>query len=369
MIFLEFPITGDMRFPLLIMEWISVIIVFEISLLFLVRYKKQEKTLRNFQDLGYFTLFFGFSIVYLFFIFADYYSSDTIISPFLIWNYGSERIFFLNMSYFASIIAGFVVIFFIEKYNVFLYKKYFFTIIMLIFVLFFSVLFFVDIRYTQSIMYGYMSVFVLFFINFLIKFSKKLMYRGLFFFVAIALLVIGYGLTTDLLNTLFGLESQMIGDILQLISLLTLSYFFFTLTDFSEFGWKEKTEALFLIDKAGICLYHKIFKKKKELISENLISAAISIVNEMLKELIGTGNNKDVSIIKKPNQIVMIYSGEIMSGVLYMKEDLNFPKVILKNFVDKFELLFKKIIQNQTIKFPREKLFKYTETITEDLFF
>jgi len=44
-----------------------------------------------------------------------------------------------------------------------------------------------------------------------------------------------------------------------------------------------------LIDKAGICLYHKIFKKKKELIGENLISAAISIVNEMLKELIGTG--------------------------------------------------------------------------------
>ncbi|MBA7627119.1 hypothetical protein ES703_34581 [subsurface metagenome] len=160
---------------------------------------------------------------------------------------------------------------------------------MSIFVLFFSVLFFVDIRYTQSIMYGYMSVFVLFFINFLIKFSKKLMYRGLFFFVAIALLVIGYGLTMDLLNTLFGLESQMIGDILQLISLLTLSYFFFTLTDFSEFGWKEKIEVFFLIDKAGICLYHKIFKKKKELIGENLISAAISIVNEMLKELIGTG--------------------------------------------------------------------------------
>ncbi len=89
----------------------------------------------------------------------------------------------------------------------------------------------------------------------------------------------------------------------------------------------------------------------------------------MLKELIGTVNNKDVSIIKKPNQIVMIYSGEILSGVLYIKEDLNYPKVILKEFVDKFELLFKNIIQDQTIKFPREKLFKYTETITEDLFF
>jgi hypothetical protein len=218
-------------------------------------------------------------------------------------------------------------------------------------------------------MYGYWAVFVLFFINFLVKFSKKLMYSGLFFFVAIVLLVIGYGLTTDLLNTLFGLESRMIGDILQLISLLMLSYFFFTLPDFSEFGWKEKIEALFLIDKAGICLYQKSFKKNKELISENLISAAISIVNEMLRDLIGTGNDKGVLIIKKPKQIVMIYSGEILSGVLYITEDLKYPKVILKEFVDKFELLFKNIIQDQTIKFPREKLFKYTETIIEDLFF
>lgn len=369
MIFLEFPITEDMRFPLLIMEWISMIILFEISLMFLVRYKKQEKTLKNLQDLGYFATFSGFSLMYLFYILGDYYSSDSMISPFLIWNFGSERIFFLNLGYFTALIACFIVIFCIEKYNVFFYKKYFYSIIIFIFTLLFSIIFFIDIRLTQPLTYGYWSVFVLFFINFLIKFMKKLMYGGLFFFVAIALMVIGYSLTTDLLISLFGLESRMIGDILQLISLLILSYFFFTLPDFSEFGWKEKTEALFLINKAGICLYHKIFKEKKELMSENLISAAISIVNEMLKELIGAENDKGVLIIKKPNKIVMIYSGENLSGVLYMTEDLKFPKVILKEFVDKFELLFKNIIQDQTIKFPRDKLFKYTETITKDLFF
>ncbi len=47
MIFLEFPILGDMRFPLLIIEWISVIIEFEISLVFLIRYIKQKKNLKK----------------------------------------------------------------------------------------------------------------------------------------------------------------------------------------------------------------------------------------------------------------------------------------------------------------------------------
>jgi len=369
MIFLEFPISGDMRFPLLIMEWISVIVGFEISLFFLVRYKKQERTLKNLQDLGYFATFSGFSLMYLFYILGDYYSSDSIISPFLIWNYGSERIFFLNLGYFTALIMCFILIFCIEKYNVFLYKKYFYSIIISIFTLLFSIIFFIDIRLTQPLTYGFWYIFLIFFINFLIKFIKKIKYKGIFLFIAIALWASGYSLTTDVYINMFGFESRMIGDILQLISLLMLSYFFFTLTDFSEFGWKEKTEALFLINKAGICLYHKIFKEKKELISENLISAAISIVNEMLKELIGAGNDKGVLIIKKPNQIVMIYSGETLSGVLYMTEDLKFPKVILKEFVDKFELLFKNIIQDQTIKFPRDKLFKYTETITKDLFF
>ncbi len=195
--------------------------------------------------------------MYLFYILGDYYSSDSIISPFLIWNYGSERIFFLNLGYFTSLIACFILIFCIEKYNVFFYKKYFYSIIISIFILLFSIIFFIDIRLTQQLIYGFWYTFLIFFINFQIKFFKKLMYRGLFFFVAIALLVIGYGLTTDLFNILFGLESLMIGNILQLISLLMLSYFFFTLTDFSEFGWKEKIEALFLINKAGICFIIK----------------------------------------------------------------------------------------------------------------
>jgi hypothetical protein len=320
MIFLEFPITGDMRFPLLIIEWISVIIEFGISLFFLIRYKKQDKTLKNLQDLGYFAVFSGFSLMYLFYILGDFYSSDTIISPFLIWNYGSERIFFLNLGYFTALIACFILIFCVEKYNVFLYKKYFYSIVTSIFTLLFLIVFFIDIRLTQLLTYGFWYTFLIFFINFLIKFSKKIKYKGIFLFIATALWASGYSLTTDMYIQMFGFEIRMIGAILLLISVIFLSYFFFTLTDFSEFDWKEKIEALFLINKAGICLYHKIFKEKKELISENLISAAISIINDMLKELIGTGNDKGVLIIKKPNQIVIIYSGENLSGVLYMKE-------------------------------------------------
>ena len=107
MIFLEFPITGQLRLPLLIMEWIYIITGFEISLIFLVRYFKQEKNLRNLQDIGYFSVFFGFSLMWFFFIIGDYYSSDDIVSPFLFWNQGSERALFLNFGYFTMIIATF----------------------------------------------------------------------------------------------------------------------------------------------------------------------------------------------------------------------------------------------------------------------
>ena len=78
------------------MEWIFVITGFEISLMFLLRFFKQEKTLRNLQDLGYFSLFAGFSLMWLFFIIGDYYASTKAVTPFLIWNIGSERALFLN---------------------------------------------------------------------------------------------------------------------------------------------------------------------------------------------------------------------------------------------------------------------------------
>jgi len=239
-ILVEFPISGDLRLPLLIMEWIFIITGFEISLIFLLRYKNQEKVVRNLQDLGYFSVFFGFSLMWLFFIIGDYYSPDEIMSPFLIWSHGSVRALFLNFGYFTIMIAVFFLLLTIEKYNVFLFKRYFFTIIFSICAILFLILFFIDIRITQPITYIFWIGFLSFFAIFLIKFFNKLQSKILLLFSGLTLMLIGFLLTTDALIEVLGFEGRFIGAILQLISVILLSYFFSILPPFNEFDWQDK---------------------------------------------------------------------------------------------------------------------------------
>ncbi|TFG02894.1 MAG: hypothetical protein EU539_12720 [Promethearchaeota archaeon] len=345
MIFFEFPISGHLRLPLLVMEWIYIITGLEISLIFLVRYFKQEKSLRNLQDLGYFSVFFGFSLMWLFFIIADYYSSNNIISPFLLWDKGSQRDLFLNFGYFTMILAAFFLLLCVEKYDKFLFKRYLFTFIFSICAVLFLIVFFIDITMTQPITYIFWMGFLCFFLVYIVKFIRKLKTKGMILFGGLAFMLIGFLLTTDALLEVLGLEGRLIGASLQLISVVVLSYFFLTLPPFSEFDWKEKIEAVFIVNNAGICLYYKLFSEKKDLMDENLISAAISSINIILQELSETGiSNKSISVIKKKGENVIIYQGELISGVLYTTEELNFPKIILKEFVDKFEALYWNIL-------------------------
>jgi hypothetical protein len=365
-LFVEFPITGDLRLLLLVMEWIFVITGFEISSIFLLRFFKQEKTLKNIQDLGYFSLFAGFSLMWLFYIIGDYYASATTETPFLIWDVGSERALFLNIGYFTMIIAAFFLLLGIEKYNVILLKKYLFTGLFSICAILFLILFFIDIRITQPITYIFWMGFLSFFISYIIKFIKKLQSKGLYLFFGLAFMLIGFLFTTDAVVSVFGLQGRLIGAIMQLISVVLLSYFFLTLPPFSEFDWEEKLEALFLINNAGICLYYKVFVERKDMMSEHLISAAIASINIMLRELSETAVQRHgFSIIKKQTENVIIYQGDYVSGVLYTSEELNLPKLALRDFIEKFETLYKNILVDWD---GLTDIFKPAEIIANDLF-
>ena len=47
MLFTDFPISGELRFPLLIVEWIIAALSVELGLIFLIRYKKQLKRFKD----------------------------------------------------------------------------------------------------------------------------------------------------------------------------------------------------------------------------------------------------------------------------------------------------------------------------------
>ena len=111
MLYFEFPITGPLRNSLILMEWIFIFLSFELGVLFLIKYKKSLKAIKNIQELSYAVLFFSYSLQWILFIIGDYYAPDT-----------ETRIIVLTISYFTLMIGAFIFIFVIETQNIF-FKK------------------------------------------------------------------------------------------------------------------------------------------------------------------------------------------------------------------------------------------------------
>ncbi len=368
MIYIEFPITSELRAPLLIIEWIFMFFGFEIGFIFLLRYFKQDKELRNRQEFGYFSLFIGFGTTWFFFILGDYYSSAEIMSPFMIWKIGSQRMVYLNIGYYTLMIFALIYIYNMERYKVYLIKKYFFTIIFTVLIIGFTTVFFVDMILTQTLSMLFWPFFILFFLIFMIDFirkvqnNRKLAIGLLKFLTGFVFLMVGFLFTTDRAIAIFGFEGRLLGDVLQLAAMGLIAFFFITLPPFAEFDWNEKIEDIFILDKSGICLYHKIFADKSELIDENLIAGAISSINIMLKELT---EDSGISVIKKKGKTVTISPSKYVYGVAFCKEDLNYIKVVLKNFVQKFEMVYGSVLKNWD---GDVEIFKPAENIAKEIF-
>ncbi len=175
---------------------------------------------------------------------------------------------------------------------------------------------------------------------------------------------LGFLFTIDGILDVIGIQYRFLGAILQLIGMGIISYFFISLPSFSEFDWKDKIEDVFLMDSAGICLLRKSFKDKSDLVDEKLVAGAVSSINVMLKELT-SAKERQVSIIKKKDKIVIIFPSEIISGIIFCKEDLNYVRVILAKFVHKFEAIYHDVLLSWD---GNLSIFKHTENIFNEIF-
>jgi hypothetical protein len=351
------------------MEFVLVIALLQVSIIFLIRFLKQEKGLRNLQELGYFFLLAGFGLTWFIYLFSDFYASDELISPFFFWNIGSFRYLFLNLGYFSISIFSILFLRCVEQYKIFLFKRYLFTFLFSIYAIIFFILFIIDIRITQNLTYFFWSIFIFFLLVYLIDFAKRVqgkqnLYIGLIKYLSgIGLTLIGFLFSTDLMINIFGLAGRFVGDIVQLSGLLLLSIFFLTLPPFSEFDWMNKLEAIFLMNSSGICLYYKIFQEKKKFMDQNLISAAFSGINVMIDQM--TQTRTGISVVKKKDENIVMYSGKLITGVLYTSEELNYTKVLLKEFITKFETIYERLVK----EFSGDvTVFESTEILVNDIF-
>ena len=342
-------IEDPLRVPLLTVEWIFTILALELGLLFILKFISQEKQQRSSQELGYASFFFGLSLMWFFLILGDYYMSELIQSPFMIWSLGSTRNIFVNLSYLSLATGALLFSFSMEKHRTYLFKRFLFTSCFLALILTFITSFFINldlIKYLSLMIWPLILIFLtIFFIDFFKSGMKKKspLSNSLKFIPTFILVAMGFLFSNEIIMRSLGLELRFWGSSLQLISLGLLFYFFIKLPPLVEFGWKTKIEDLYVINQAGLCLIYTSFTGKEDETSEQLRSGALASINIILKSLTPSPKTK-TAIIRKKGKTLTIYSGKLSTGVLVSTEELSTIKSNLKEFIQKFESIYYNVL-------------------------
>ncbi len=370
MLLYSFPISDPLRFDALLIEWILAFICFELGVVFLVKYRRQQVSKKYKHELGYASLFFGFSCLWFCFIVGDYYMDATAITPFLIWQRGSPRDLATSIGYFSLMVGVFLFIVLVERHQAVVFKRFTFTLVFGGLIALYLVMFFQDIEGTEYVNLLLVAAFAVFFIAFLVDLSKRMKTRRdvastLWRFLAsFSVLACGYVLTIDMMLDVTGLAGRTVGSTLQLAAFVGITVLFLRLPPFSMLDWHKQIEDIYVIDKAGMCLFQKSFVAKTEEVDKNLATSAISTVNLILKEMTSAAEQGQ-STIKRGDKTITVFSSELVNGVVISKEENYLISYNLKNFIQTFEAIYRAVITNWS---GDNKVFEPAEAMADKIF-
>jgi len=173
----------------------------------------------------------------------------------------------------------------------------------------------------------------------------KLMKKLMLTFLPFLLLLIGIFLTSDYSINLVQILFRLIGSLFQLVGVIFFAFFFLRFPTFSEFEWKDKIEEVFLINTNGACIFYKSYIQKIDLLSEHLITSAITSVNVMLKEILKPGS-REVSVIKKKGKLIYIFPSDLITGVIFSKKESKVIDLYMNRLILKVEQVYKNVLTN-----------------------
>jgi hypothetical protein len=370
MMLYTFPISDPLRFYALFFEWILAFICFELGVVFVVRYRRQQVSKKYKQELGYASIFLGFSFLWFCFIAADYYMTSIYTTPFLIWPRGSPRDMVVSIGYLGLITGAFLFIAFTERHQAVIFRRFLFTFVYGGLVVVYLVVFFQDIENTDVVNLLLVTVFVVFFLAFLIDLSKRMKTRRDVastmsrFLAAFALLAGGYILTIDAMLELAGLAGRTVGSIMQLAAFVAITIQFRRLPPFAMLDWHRQIEEIYVIDKSGVCLFQKMFTGKEKAVDYNLVSSALASVNYILKEMTSTAD-RGQSTIKKGDKTITMFSSELVNGVVISREENYLINYNLKNFIQTFEAIYRGVLATWK---GDSKVFEPAEAMADKIF-
>ena len=351
MILFSYPIVHELRLPLLVLDWIIFIIALELGIIFIIRYERQKASVKSYEEIGYACLFIGFSMMILFSLIADFYSSNELITPFLIWENGTYRDLYVGVGYLTLMFGILLFTFFVEINKKYLFFRFFFSLCFLITTIISLSHLIIGLDNTWNFAILFWGIFLFFLFIYIKEFisrtyTKDRLWIGfLRYYIPFILVPIGFLFKMDFTVNAFGIWMRILGSIFQLISLFIFLYLFLKLPSLSEFDWRESIDELYLMNKDGVCVYHKFFGENLETLDEHLITGAITSVKIVLKELMNT-QEIGLSIIEKEGKLISIYSSDFLTGVMIGKENLASITSYLKEMVIKLESIYKNVLEN-----------------------
>ncbi|MFX1502174.1 MAG: hypothetical protein ACFFDH_14515, partial [Promethearchaeota archaeon] len=213
----------------------------------------------------------------------------------------------------------------------------------------FSILFFIDLLFIHSLSVVSWPLFTFLFMLYVKDLGRKsakqeiLSKSFLKGTIIILLILIGYVFSMDLILQVFGLIIRFVGIILQLIAIALIFIFFRKIPPFFEFDWQDKIEDIYILNNTGICLFAYSFLSKTKILENQFVSGTLASMNIMLNELIKS-KSADISVIRKFEKTLVLFSGNFITGVLICKEELKFFIHNLRKLILKIEEIYSSIL-------------------------
>ena len=282
------------------------------------------------------------------------------------------RAIILNFGFLIQIICICVFIRILENHKIFI-KKYLFTKISVITTIIYIFIFFTFVYYAHYISSFFWIIIIIFFIIYLKELNSHFYIRrelgnfrldSIKFGIGLLLIFIGYQFSTfEFLVENYGFGIRLIGDISQLVGLIFILLFLFSMPSFSEYEWRDKIDSIFIMHKSGLFIYKKFFREDLHTLNESIITGTLTTLKMMLEKF---SNSEGISIIRQKEKIFIIEPGKCIYGVLICDEELESLKILLNKFIEKVELIYYNVL---TTWDGNLNIFKPIKDIADEFFY
>jgi hypothetical protein len=292
-----FPITGNLADIALGLEAILIFICFEMLIFFIFRYRNNLQKEQNGRNLSWSVFFLGYAFTYIFYILADYFPRET-----------AERDLLTQYGYLCLSLGLLMFIGISEHTEKRKYRP--FTLVMVFFFILVIVTLLLDKRETAimiTTVTGFPITFI-FSVSYFRKlanitnFNRAVLKKIIGIFVSFLFITAGYFCVSDMFVESYGASIRIIGAILNIIGINFFMLMMVKLPDYREFVWKEKLNAVFIIDEAGLCVFNRFFKGNIENDGKELmIAGALTGIKAMLSNM----TSKSVKVLELSDKVLI----------------------------------------------------------------